>query len=576
MSKRKFEFVRAAKPQFEQDIDWNLCLICQLDTNEKLRCPNDSKQSGKNSSYISLAEDLQNLSEAHLLPYGLTIDRLAGTDRSLEESFASNDAKFHKSCRNSCDKYHYQRAIKRRQPSERDDGKSARGTRSSYQSANFMESTCFFCDEVDTDKNLRTASTMALDQHIRSAATQLCDEKLLAKLSQGDVVAIKSKYHSKCLAKLYNRLRDHRSNESEGDKSKALVLGISLSEIVTYLRQCKEMSDRSPVFKLSDIKSRYAATMQRYGISSESVHSTRLKEQLLKYVPGLQAVRKGRDILLCFEEDSGDAFFDACIRDAEDDGMALARVAGIVRNEMFSNFPDFKGSFDAEYLKSSVPLSLAYLVRMLLEGTNVSTNDETFEETDNVAQEIAQLIRYNATKRTRDGGKRRHKLERETPLPIYVGLMLHAKTRKASITDRLAKLGLSIPSDRIENIKTMVTGALCERYKENDLVCPPCLQDGFFTTAAIDNIDHNATSTSAQQHFHDTGISLFQHPDEASQYKPTQYDLTSNDIGSYNAELPEYYTNISPVAKEKCNRPITLTNSTATSVSHHPIKESSE
>ena len=279
---------------------------------------------------------------------------------------------------------------------------------------------------------------------------------------------------------------------------------------------------------------------------------------------------------MSFEEDSGDTLFDACTKDAEDEGMSLAKAAGIVRNQMFSSFPDFQGSFDADYIKSSVPLSLVYLVRMLLEGTNVSADDETIKETDNVAQEIAQLIRYNATKRRRDGGKRRHNLERETPLPIYVGVMLHAKTRKASITDRLAKLGLCIPSDRIENIKTAVTETLCERYKEKDLVCPPCLQNGLFTTAAIDNIDHNATSTTAQQHFHGTGISLFQHPDEATQYKLTQYDLTSNDIGSHNAELPEYYTDISPVAKEKCDRPITLTNSTATNVTHFPIKESSE
>ena len=103
------------------------------------------------------------------------------------------------------------------------------------------------------------------------------------------------------------------------------------------------------------------------------------------------------------------------------------------------------------------------------------------------------------------------------PLPIYVGVMLYAKTRKASITDWLAKIGLSITSDRIKNIKAKMAEALCERYKENDLVCPPCLQDGFFTTAATDNIDHKATSASAQQHFHRTGIPLFHHPDEASQ-----------------------------------------------------------
>ena len=51
-----------------------------------------------------------------------------------------------------------------------------------------------------------------------------------------------------------------------------------------------------------------------------------------------------------------------------------------------------------------MPLSLLYLARMLLEGTNISTDDETLKETDNVAHKIGQLIRYKVTKRTRDGG----------------------------------------------------------------------------------------------------------------------------------------------------------------------------
>ena len=80
---------------------------------------------------------------------------------------------------------------------------------------------------------------------------------------------------------------------------------------------------------------------------------------------------------MSFEEDSGDALFDACTRDAEDEGRSLAKAARIVRNQMFSSLPDFKGSFDADYIKSSLPLSLVYLVRMLLEGTNVSADDET-------------------------------------------------------------------------------------------------------------------------------------------------------------------------------------------------------
>jgi hypothetical protein len=43
------------------------------------------------------------------------------------------------------------------------------------------------------------------------------------------------------------------------------------------------------------------------------------------------------------------------------------------------------------------------------------------------------------------------------------------------------------------------------------------LKSGITTSAAIDNIDHNhnPSSTSAHDSFHGTGISLFQHPDDA-------------------------------------------------------------
>ena len=60
-------------------------------------------------------------------------------------------------------------------------------------------------------------------------------------------------------------------------------------------------------------------------------------------------------------------------------------------------------------------------------------------KTDNLAEEMAQLIRYNAPKHRRDRGKGKYEVERQIPLPIYVGVKLHVKSRKASITDQLAK-----------------------------------------------------------------------------------------------------------------------------------------
>ena len=43
-------------------------------------------------------------------------------------------------------------------------------------------------------------------------------------------------------------------------------------------------------------------------------------------------------------------------------------------------------------------------------------------------------------------------------------------------------------------------------------MCPDNLQKGLFTIGALDNIDHNPSSTSAQGSLHGTAISIIQNP----------------------------------------------------------------
>ena len=57
-----------------------------------------------------------------------------------------------------------------------------------------------------------------------------------------------------------------------------------------------------------------------------------------------------------------------------------------------------------------------------------------------------------------------------------------------------------------------MTNSVIDRYDRNDVVFPSKLRDGIFTTAAVDSIDHNPSSTNAHDSFHDTAISLVQHP----------------------------------------------------------------
>jgi len=106
----------------------------------------------------------------------------------------------------------------------------------------------------------------------------------------------------------------------------------------------------------------------------------------------------------------------------------------------------------------------------------------------------------------------RHNLSQETPLPIYVGLMLHSATRKKKLVDRCSALGLSVSYDRVMQIGNKTANSVCAKYRADDAVCPPILRDNLFTVAAVDNIDHNMSSTTATSTFYGTAISLMQFP----------------------------------------------------------------
>ena len=124
------------------------------------------------------------------------------------------------------------------------------------------------------------------------------------------------------------------------------------------------------------------------------------------------------------------------------------------------------------------------------------------------------MIQYNSFVRRRsDVVKReRHNTARETPLPIYIGMTLDAKTRSRDLVDTLHDLGLCVSYDRVLAISTSLGNSVCRQYHQDNVVCPPNLRKGIFTISAVDNIDHNTSSTTASDSFHGTGISVFQQP----------------------------------------------------------------
>ena len=61
-------------------------------------------------------------------------------------------------------------------------------------------------------------------------------------------------------------------------------------------------------------------------------------------------------------------------------------------------------------------------------------------------------------------------------------------------------------------LEDQLASAVSVHYEKEGIVCPPNLRKGLFTAGALDNLDHNPLSTTAQESFHGTAISIFQFP----------------------------------------------------------------
>jgi hypothetical protein len=387
----------------------------------------------------------------------------------------------------------------------------------------------------------------------------LQDKPLLAKLSAGDLIAQDAQYHVQCLASIYNRAREPKTYE-ESDVD-TMNHGIAFAELVSYIEDTRMDEVVAPVFKLKDLVNLYSTRLKQLGTDVVGrIHSSQLKERILAYFPDMDAHKQGRDVVLISDEDVGSAFRKACEHDADNDAVHLARAANIVRRDMFKMKNHFNGSFGPKCQEGSVPVSLLALVAMVLNGPNIKTQSPSSAMPQPVLT-ISQLLMHNSLVRHREHqptSTTRHSQERETPLPIYLGVMVHTKTRKRELVDNLYELGLSISYDRVLNISTELGSKVCHQYWMENAVCPPKLKSGLFTTAAVDNIDHNPSSTSAHDSFHGTGISLFQHPDKNFSGVDRIVITAHGDAATTEmmTRLPDTYTNIPPVALVRKDPPV--------------------
>ncbi len=406
--------------------------------------------------------------------------------------------------------------------------------------------TCLFCEKGCEEAGLHQVLTFDADTNIRAMVTELQDTSLLARIVDvGDLIAREAKYHLKCLVNLRNRYRSHlrkSSHQLQGINEK-LNESRALLELTSYIE--KAVNSGTLLFPLSDIHSMYVNRLEDFGITKQ-INKTRLKVNLLEKFPEAQEQHDGKNTIIVFEEGMKNMLREALKkRDFTEDVAILAKAATIVRKDIFTHDHfKFSGSFPPKCQEDSLPSSLKSLVSLIFNGPNLKNQDRRDSQACLTA---SQLLLYNVKKRpSKVDVKPRHSLQREPPIPVYIGLNVHQVTRSKKLIQQFHQLGISISYDRVLELEEWISTAICERFEEDRVVAPACLRKGLFTVGALDNLDHNPSSTTSMNSFHGTGISLFQFPTRINtgEIRPPVVVPPSG----YKHSLPDYYACVPAVA----------------------------
>ena len=115
-------------------------------------------------------------------------------------------------------------------------------------------------NEEEKSKLLHLVKTFTRNANIREATTQMGDIKILAKLSEGDIMAREVWYHKVCTNSFTNRYRGFVNKESKANrKSQQKCENIALAQTMIYIEEelQENHAEIAPFIKLSSVKKYY-------------------------------------------------------------------------------------------------------------------------------------------------------------------------------------------------------------------------------------------------------------------------------------------------------------------------------
>lgn len=147
---------------------------------------------------------------------------------------------------------------------------------------------CFFCEEMGYFQEdglqlpqgllpLHRVTTVNRDTMIRKCATEMKNEKLIIKLSEGDMISKDSCYHHKCMTTFTNAYRKFINSKCKTNKDKQKDLEeIALLESVEHIEEILQTSLLVASYvKLPDVRRYYCDVLESLNAEFVSVNATR-------------------------------------------------------------------------------------------------------------------------------------------------------------------------------------------------------------------------------------------------------------------------------------------------------------
>ena len=242
----------------------------------------------------------------------------------------------------------------------------------------------------------------------------------------------------------------------------------------------------------------------------------------------------------------------AYVIEDDSDGLFYTIEPAIhLREQIFDLQQRFDGEFATNAQEDSVPSVLSSFIDMVLCGPSVKRNSNQ-DNRKSVALAIAQLLIYNVVKKkpTKPVTNIRHRVERETPIAIYIALKVYGATEHCEETiNRLHELGICISYARVRDISKVMANSVVKMFEAEGVPCGPTLRNGLLTIGSADNIDLNPTNRDAKDALHGTGCALTQLPTSTNAgtvRSVEQYHEAARALSNI-AQLPRFYTEIKKV-----------------------------